>query len=170
MAVKTIITTDPVTLIVPLKPYLVKFLKKKFGESHKASRRTWVGLELVELLTKDYCKPPSRKYTTYVTFIIPYSICTTYGHFIKYTDFDKFENKCAKLFKDALHDFVKINSQKLSFTNKATITDSLKSFLRYYNITEDDLNLDSLYRGIYRSQLKPSYSSDRKKRKKITTV
>ncbi len=42
-----------VTLQIPLKNYLKKYLLKTFGEEHCATRDSWLGLYLSDILSKD---------------------------------------------------------------------------------------------------------------------
>lgn len=46
--------TGAITLNLPLEPYLVKYLTKKYGPQHIVNRNTWLGSYFIELLDKQY--------------------------------------------------------------------------------------------------------------------
>lgn len=147
MAAEIIYTKEPLRVKIPMKPYVVKFLLKKFGKTHKASKNSWLGLNVIEVLTKEYQKPIKITSKSYFTIVIPYTLCVHNGHFIDYLKFPELEKKCDKIFRDFMYDFVQINSVEKSHGD---IMSSLRRFLDFYNISEDELKMDSAYRHYLR--------------------
>ncbi len=45
-----------ITLNIPLKSFLKKYLTHKYGEEHDISRRTWFGRYIIDILDKNYKK------------------------------------------------------------------------------------------------------------------
>ena len=43
-----------VSINMPMKSYLVKFLTQKYGDSHKVNQNGLLGGFLIQLLSKDY--------------------------------------------------------------------------------------------------------------------
>lgn len=149
MAAEIRITKDPLKLKIPMKPYVVKFLIKKFGKNHKASRTSWLGKSIVNLLTADYNKQPKHQVKSSFTLLIPYTLCLTYGHFIDYSKYPDFASLCEKVFQDFMFDHISINATNGNFGEQMN---SLRTFLAFYDIGEDELKLDSTYRHYLRVQ------------------
>jgi hypothetical protein len=148
MAVQLVFDKSPLEIKIPMKPFLVKFLYSKFGQHHKASKTTWLGISATNLLTDVYSKPIKVRDTCNFTLLIPYQMCLQKGHFINYNAIPEFKQNVERVFRDFMHEFIKINSKDKSY---GEITRSLKRFLEYYNIAEDELKLDSAYRHYTRS-------------------
>ena len=54
---KTLIkTSEQLVLKIPMRSYLVKYLNTLFGKNMKVTRHSWLGLVIIEILTKDYQK------------------------------------------------------------------------------------------------------------------
>ncbi|MFA5296590.1 MAG: hypothetical protein WC389_00100 [Lutibacter sp.] len=162
MAAELIYTKEPLRVKVPMKPYVVKFLLKKFGKTHKASKNSWLGLNAIELLRKDYCKPVKLTSKNYFTIVIPYSLCVQNGHFVDYTKFPELEKKCENIFRNFMYDFIQINSVN---AGSGGVTRSLRNFLAFYKINEDELKSDSVYRQYmrYLNEQMTDLKTDKKK-------
>lgn len=148
MAVNIVITTEPLKVKIPLKPYLIKYLSKKYGGSHKASKTSLLGLEALDLLTHDFYKSEKIDSKNCFCFSIPYSLCRSYGHFINPKKVVVFQKKIEKIFKDLLVDHVKINNRVFKHGN---VMKSIQDFYIFYAITEDDLSLEYAYKLVQRS-------------------
>lgn len=148
MAVHVIIDKKPLVLKIPMKPFLIKFLHSKFGENHKASKATWLGTSAVKLLSFDYSRPKKVKNKHCMTLVIPPTWCLQYGYFVNYNAIPEFKTNIERIFRDFMHEYIKINAQDESY---GEITRSLKKFLKYYEISEDEFKLDSAYRHYLRS-------------------
>ncbi len=143
MAAELIYTKEPVRVKIPMKPYVVKFLLKKFGKTHKASKTSWLGMSAINLLSRDYSKPIKLTTKSYFTVLIPYSICVKNGHFIDYNKFPEFEKMCEKIFTDFMYEHVQINSANGAH---GEVMKAFRDFFKFYKISEDDLKLDTTYR------------------------
>jgi hypothetical protein len=151
MAVQLIIDKKPLVVKIPMKPYLVKFLTKKYGTYHKASKTSLLGLQALELLTDNYTKPQKNLSKSYFTLKIPFGICNTYGHFIDHNQVVVFQKKTDKLFKDLIVEHIKINSKN---NQHGEVIKSIRNFFDYYGISEEDFSLDYAYKLVQRSNQK----------------
>lgn len=160
MAVSIIITDEPLKVNVPLKPYLIKYLNNKYGSKHKASKTSWLGLEALELLTHDFHKPEKVNTKDCFSFVIPYSLCKFYGHFVDPNKVVVFQKKVERIFKDLLVEHIKINNRVFKHGN---VMKSIRDFYVYYSISEEDLSADYAYKLVQRS-----FEKEVKKRQKKT--
>lgn len=148
MAVHVHIDKEPLVIKVPMKTYLVKFLLSKFGKNHKASKTTWLGISSAKLLTFDWSPKKRCTSKSYFTIVASHRLCEKKGFFINYDAFPEFQQNIERVFRDFMHEFIKINSKDSSH---GEILNSLKKFLSYYDINEDELKLDSAYRHYTRT-------------------
>lgn len=143
MGVQLIIDKNPLVVKIPMKTYLVKFLLKKYGKKHKASKRSLLGLETLGLLTNKYHKQRVVGKESHFTFLIPYHICKDYGHFTDPVKEELFVKKIDRLFKDFFVDYIKINNRIFKHGN---IIKSINDFYIFYNLTEEDFSVDYAYK------------------------
>ena len=59
-----------ITINLPLKPYLIKYLTKKYGTYHIVNRTSWLGSYLVELLDKQYRRKGNIKDGAYYSLVV----------------------------------------------------------------------------------------------------
>jgi hypothetical protein len=151
MAVEVkIIKNESILLNIPLKNYLVKFVAKEYGKKHKASKTSTLGLHILDLLTKDFIKPVRKRYESFISIAIPYSFCVERGHFVKAADFPLLEKKIDKLFRDVLFIHLKVSYSNNIFEEKAGVYKRIRNFLKYYDIYEDEIKHETLYRDFDR--------------------
>lgn len=155
MAKKLVTTPGPLIIKVPMKPYLVKFLIKRFGKYHKATKNSWIGLNVIDLLSKDYQKPVSSKLDSFFVFEVPENLCRNYGYFPKYSKFPALEKKVDKIFRDFMYQHLDVNLSSGLYSKKSEVMNCLRHFFMYYKISEDDKKLETAYRNYvrYRNEL-----------------
>jgi hypothetical protein len=151
------------TIIInlPMKSFLKKFLTKKYGSHHKVSRNSLLGIHLIELLDKQYKRDHVKiKETDSFPFHFEKTVVEKMGFNISSGKMQKFEVFLHKLFRSSLDDYIttSINSDLVIKTNKSLykqdVLNAMKQFLACYEINEDDLKLNSLYRDYSREKKK----------------
>lgn len=154
-----------VTLYLPLKPYLKKYLVKKFGNEHQASRESWLGAYVIDILNKQYRnnKKVIPKEDCYPV-TIPYSVVADVGFTVSKVKLLRLSAMIRKVFLNDLYSYINISrdknlkvfDEKYESIVKQNAKKAITQFLDYYDISEDELNADSVYR---------QYTRDRKKDK-----
>lgn len=151
--------TGTITINMPMKSYLRKFLLKKYGSSYKVSSNSLLGIYLIEILDKQYRKDHKQiRQKNYYPLIIPKSIVERVGFDMPTAKMKRFEVMLSKLFKDELESYIKVTTTLELYVNindnkyRQDIMKAMKQFLEYYKISEDELKLDSLYRDFSRQQ------------------
>lgn len=151
----------PGTIIInmPLKKYLCKFLIKKYGTYHKVSIHSSLGIYLTDLLDKQYRKEHQViKTQTCYPFHFPKTIVEKQGFDMSSLKMKKFELFVHKLFRSSLDDYIttSISSELIIYTDnnsyKQDVKKAMQQFLSCFDISEDDLKLDSLYRDYSREK------------------
>jgi hypothetical protein len=148
MGVKIVIDKKPLVVKIPIKPYLVSFLTKKYGNHHKATKWSLLGLEVIEVLSSNYSKPEKVSGPNYFTLKIPYEICQKHGHFVDPARIPIFQKKIEKIFKELLVDHILINNRVEKHGN---IMKSIHNFYTFYSISESDLSMDYVYKLVQRA-------------------
>lgn len=148
------------TLEIPVPRYIKKYLDKKYGSDLNVSRKSFMGLFLLRLLSEKHIEDfETKKIKTDCTYII---MIGTY--YLEKIDFpldkrktNSFVYSMEQLFREDLfsHVDVSIKSNLFYYTIKERLlkhkaTDAIKQFLTFYNIFEDDLALESIYRAYKR--------------------
>lgn len=150
-----------ISINMPMKSYLVKFLTKKYGPSHKVSQSGLLGSYLTQLLSKDY-KPNSLKVSesSFFTISFPKTIIEKHGFMITTEKMKRFEEFLKQLFRHSLDVYINITIAKGLVVDSGNsmyeqdVMKAMKQFLDMYGITEDELKLDSLYRDYSRTRSK----------------
>ena len=151
---------NPAIIInLPMKSYLKKFLTKKYGTHHKVSRNSLLGIHLIELLDKQFKRENVKiKEKESFPFHFEKTVVEKMGFNISAAKMQKFEVFLHKLFRSSLDDYITttINSD-LVIKNykgeyKQDVLNAMKQFLACYDINEDDLKLNSLYRDYNREK------------------
>lgn len=150
-----------ISLNIPLKPYLTKYLVQKYGNTHTVSRNSWLGNYVIELLTKQYRKHKAiQKTETYFTIEIPLTIMKESGFDISTDKLRRLEIMIDKVFRNDLDSYIAVSigcelkyyNEQFSSLNKQNVVKAIEQFLGFYNITEDELSPDTIYRDFYRSK------------------
>lgn len=165
MGVQLLIDREPLVIKIPMKPFLVKFLHQKFGDYHKVSKTTWLGISATNLLTHVYSKPQHVRTNSNFTILIPYTICQKKGHFINYDAIPEFKQNAERIFRDFMHEYITINAKG---NEHGEVMHSLKKFLKHYNISEDEVRLESAYRHYMRTLEETSNKTEKKLNKKTS--
>jgi hypothetical protein len=133
---------------------------KEYGKKHKASKTSTLGLHVLDLLTKDFVKPVRKRYDSFISIAIPYSFCVERGHFVKAVDFPLLEKKIDKLFRDVLFIHLKVSYSHNVFGEKEGVYKQILKFLKYYDISEDEIKHETLYRDFDRYMKQQQQLSD----------
>ena len=161
-----------VTLHVPVKSYLKKYLTSKYGTEHCVSRRSWLGKYLVNLLDKQYRK--SKEHipgVDYYTIGIPSSIVKDVGFDINGLKLKDLSDMIHKVFLNDLYSYIEVSvGSGLKFINhdhdsinKQNVVRAISQFLKYYDIHEDEISTDTIYKGFYRDRTKENTSDSFRK-------
>jgi hypothetical protein len=159
-----------VTLCIPMKSYLRKYLQKKYGDTHVVSRRSWLGRYFIDLLDKQYRKTKvDFEKEDYYQVIVPASIVKEVGFDLSNTKVKSLGDMIHKVFINDLYSYIEVSvGSKLSFKNeqfesynKQNVFQAIIQFLDYYDIGDDEIKVESLYRNYSREQ-----ESDSKKKYK----
>jgi hypothetical protein len=151
--------TGTITVNMPMQLYLQKFLLKKYGSSYKVSYNSLLGMFLLEILDKQYRKEHRKiTQTSYYPITIPKSIVERVGFDMPTSKMKRFEEMISKLFRTELESYIKLTiSADLCISvdqkvYKQDVMKAIKQFLEYYDVTEDDIKLETLYRDFNRQQ------------------
>jgi hypothetical protein len=150
-----------IKIYIPVKKHVKKYLIKKYGEVHTISKNTFLGLLLVELINKDADTSDIdfKGYEKY-GFDIPELYFNTKGFSVNRKKL-RFLGICLeKLFYEDFHSFVDVELAK----GKNNAYQSVKLFMFLYDINENEMKLESLYRNYQR------HCGEKIKSKKTNTV
>lgn len=150
-----------ISLNIPLKSYLSKYLVQKYGSHHVVSRNSWLGNYVIELLTKQYRKNKVlQKTETYFTIEIPLTIMKESGFDISTDKLNRLEIMIEKVFRNDLESYIMVSigcelkyyNEQFNSLNKQNVVKAIEQFLGYYSIGEDELSPETIYRDFYRSK------------------
>ena len=148
-----------ITLEIPIKPYLKKYLTKKYGEVHQVKKNSLLGGIIIDVLDKQYRKQSidvDRK--SWYKVSVPATIVKEVGFDISFLKLKKLAEKIYTIFYNDLETYIKLSiendlkfhNEKHDSINKQNRLKAIAQFLDFYNITEEELKLDSVYRIIER--------------------
>lgn len=150
------------TIIInmPMKSYLCKFLIKKYGNYHKVSANSSLGIYLSDLLDKHYRKqnhPLSCK--SFYPFHFSKTMVEKQGFDMSAAKMKKFELFVQKLFRSSMDDYITTSIasnlvivKDRNQLNQQNVLKAMQQFLDYFDISEDELKLNSLYRDYSREK------------------
>ena len=131
----------------PVKKHVYKYLQKKVGEKLTVSNHNFFGGMVLDILSKRYSDFKSLN----DEFSFPVEISISYmekmGFFIDAKIMRKFNYRVDDIFREEMRSFVNMNYR----INKIPKETSLKNFMFEYNITEDDIKLETLIKDIQRN-------------------
>lgn len=136
-----------IQISIPVKKHVKKFLIKKYGEIHTITKKTFLGLLLLELISNeaDTSDIDFKNHDKY-NMAIPELYFNTKGFSINRNK-RKFLGVCLeKLFFEEFYSFVDVELAK----GKGNAWQSVKLFLFLYKIDENDMKLESMYRNYQR--------------------
>ena len=144
---------------MPMKPYLRKFLLKKYGNTYKISFYSLLGKFFLEILDKQYRKGDGKiRSSSSYTFIIPKTIVEKVGFDMPPQKMKRFEEMLESLFKSELEAHIDLTVEFDLYVNindknyKLDVMKAMKQFLDFYKINEDELKLESVYRSYQRNK------------------
>lgn len=148
-----------ITINMPMKPYLRKFLLKKYGSSYKVKHHSLLGTFLIEILDRQYRKGDHKiRQKAYYPFHIPKTIVERVGFDMPPQKMKRFEDMLFWLFKDELESWVDVSIAANLYIDindkkyKLSVMKAISQFLEFYDIREDDLKLESAYRDYKRQK------------------
>lgn len=136
-----------IVISIPVKPHVKKYLIKRYGESHTITKKTFLGVFISGLLHK---KIEKQDYETNGFEKFNFSISTDFlykkGHTIS-IHHKKYIGRCFEMlfFEDF---YIFVDNELLKGSGNAL--KAVKLFLKSYNLTENELKLDSMYRNYQR--------------------
>jgi hypothetical protein len=136
-----------IQISIPVKKHVKKYLIKKYGEIHTISKKTFLGLLLLELISNeaDTSDIDFKDYEKY-KIDIPELYFNIKGFSVSRKKL-KFLGVCLeRLFFEDFYSFVDVELAK----GKANAWQSVKLFLFLYNINENEMKLESMYRNYQR--------------------
>lgn len=135
------------TLRIPCKKHVKKYLIEKYGTSHTISKTTLLGMFTLEFLHKDF-KPELKEFDFDDVYIIQINTFyfNTKGHTISRAKKRMIGACMERLFREDIFAFVDMQI----IINNTTAIDSLRFFLKHYDIQEDDLKIESIYKAYKR--------------------
>lgn len=137
-----------VEVSIPVKGYVKKYLIKRYGDRHTVSRTSFLGKLILVSLSKhftrqDICTGKELKYS--------YKLGLTEKYF-KLKGRGLTRNKrffLAECFEDVLREDLRQHLDQVSL-NGGKVLPELKAWLKHYDITEEDIKFESLYKDYQR--------------------
>ena len=136
-----------IVIRIPIKCHVKKYLIKRYGSVHQVSKKTFIGLFLLQLLEKKVEKPEKEAGKgSFYEIEVPEYYFNVNGYSIDKNKL-KFLSVCLeRLFFEDFYSFVDNELIKGNLTAKKAI----RLFFTIYDITENELNQDSMYRNYQR--------------------
>ncbi|KIQ22654.1 hypothetical protein RT99_05990 [Flavobacterium sp. MEB061] len=150
-----------IQISIPVKKHVKKYLIKKYGEIHTISKKTFLGLLLLELISTE-ADTSDIDFNGFDRYIIdiPELYFNTKGYVINRNKL-KFLGVCLeRLFFEDFHAFVDVELAK----GKSNAWQSVELFLNLNNINENEMKLGSMYRNYQR------HCGEKIKEKKINVI
>ncbi|MBE7688443.1 hypothetical protein [Tenacibaculum finnmarkense] len=148
-----------ITLEIPIKPYLKKYLTQKYGEKHTVKESTLLGGVVIDILDRNYKKEQIQlpHHTTY-QLQVPGAIVQNVGFDISFVKLKKLAERIRKIFYNDLDSYINISigqdlkviNEKYESINKQNRILAIRQFLEHHQITEDEISADSVYRAMSR--------------------
>jgi len=139
-----------ITESIPVSDHVYKFLIKRCGgDTYVASRNDIIGNIVLSSLGRNAdLKISKSKYTkTFNVVIKEYSYLRN-GIFLGVKSGQAFNKMIDKLFRDEMYFHVFVNAQ----SSKDQHLEGIRKYLKIYNIDEDDIKLESIYRDFKRKK------------------
>ena len=136
---------------IPVSNHVYKYLVARCGDQPLiATRTTFIGSTILSLLSRnsDIRQTNLKSHTKIFQVIIKEESYLRNGVFINYKSAKLFNDLIDKMFREELYCHIIINKYK----NKDLFLKNLRHFLAVYNITEDDIKFETLYRDFKRKK------------------
>jgi hypothetical protein len=136
-----------IVIQIPVKCYIKKYLTKRYGVVHQVSKKTFIGLFLLQLLEKKIDRPDKEAGKGSIYEIeIPEYYFNKNGYSIDKNKLKYLSVCLERLFFEDFYSFIDNELCKGDLTAKKAI----RLFFSIYKITENELNQDSMYRNYQR--------------------
>jgi pyrrolidone-carboxylate peptidase len=126
---------------------------------------------IVDLLGKEYRRSKVEiKNESFYTVSIPVSIVKEVGFYICGMKLKNLSKMIHKIFLNDLYGYIEVsvgnelkfyNAQHKSL-NKQNVMRAISQFLQFYDISEDEISIDSIYRNFYRDRKSDKSQKDKK--------
>lgn len=138
-------------ITIPVKKYLLKYLTNKYGPQLTLSKTTSLGIHILELLEKDFDPRdiPKLKCEECYTIHLGEFYRNSKGVTIHPSNLNNISNYLDRVFQEHLFEHVKIYK---SLYNQEL--PGIRQFLEFYDISENDVKYDSIYRTYKRYKAK----------------
>lgn len=131
----------------PVKSHVYKYLQKKCGEKLVVNKNDFFGSTVLDIFSKNY----SDLEAVNDDYLFPVEISMRYmdkmGIYIDQKIIRKFNSRMDNIFREEMKTFVFTNFEFNSFPKEK----SLKQFLDFYNISEEDIKLETLVKYYQRT-------------------
>ena len=136
-----------IVISIPVKLHVKKYLIKRYGSVHQVSKKTFIGLFLLQLLEKKIEKPEKEvENSIFYEIEVPEYYFNTKGYSIDTNKLKLLGICLEKLFIEDFYSFIDTELAKGDMNAKKAI----RLFFGIYDITENELNADSMYRNYQR--------------------
>jgi hypothetical protein len=148
-----------IQLNIPLSSFLRKYLVQKYGDYHCVSKSSWLGIYLLDLLDKQYRKVKANiNKESYYTVSVPSTVIKEIGFDISAQKLKHLSDMIYKVFLNDLYSYIAVTiSSELKYfnethesINKQNVYQAIYQFLKHYEIGEDELSADTLYKSYQR--------------------
>lgn len=135
-----------ITLKIPCKSYVRKYLIARYGLNHTITKQSLLGMMVHEKLSKNYNPANYIRRSDDVYEVVLTDWCfRNVGHSIDIPTLNALGSAMYYLFRENLYLYVR---QQLAKGEKATT--AIKEFLQMFDITEDELKFETVYRDYKR--------------------
>ena len=141
-----------ITEHIPVSDHVYKYIVKRYGsDSFTATRNDIIGNLVLSSLSKNSdIKFSNTKFSKVINVRIKEYSYTRNGMFVSAKSGQVFNRMVDKLFRDELFIHVFMNKED----GKELVLKGIRKFLKIYNITEDDVKYESIYRDYKRKKNK----------------
>lgn len=139
-----------ITESIPVADHVYKYLVKRYGgNTLTATRNDIIGNIVLSSLNRNSdIKLAKPKFNKLFHVVIRENHYLRNGVFIGVKHGQVFNSMVDKLFRDEMYFHVFINNSE----DKDKFLDGMRKYLNFYDITEDDIKLESLYRDFKRKK------------------
>ncbi len=136
-----------VEICIPVKLHVKQYLIKRYGLKHKITKKTFLGIVLLNIIDKgDYKQASSKEKTVNYIINVPEFYFNTKGFNITPEKLNFLSNCLDRLFMEDFYRFVDIELLKPN----SNAYQSVALFLKFYEIQESHIKLESMYRNYQR--------------------
>lgn len=143
--------TQPIyiTVKIPVRPHVKKYISSRYGTEHTLSKRSLLGMLIFQLLDKSIERPDHQreKLSEHYCIQIPEFYTKSKGFSIGYKRAHYLGVCLERLFMEDL-----VQSVEILHYKGFSVAESIRTFLKQFDINENDLNYDSIYRQFQREK------------------